>query len=177
MNYSEQIANYALAIYELADEDNNLENIFNDFQAIDIAINENKEILKILKSYSLEDEQKFKLIDDIMHNGQPILIDFLKVLVRNRTIGLTCDIFAKFQQMYYEKKNIEQGIIYSTIKLSEQEIKDFEQKMTAKFNKNIILVNKLEPNLIGGIKIVIGDNVVDNSILAQLKKMKQTILN
>ncbi|MBN0919373.1 F0F1 ATP synthase subunit delta [[Mycoplasma] gypis] len=176
MNNSEIIHNYALAIFELAKENNKLDVCFVDFKLIEESIIDNPQYLKILNAYSIEDSQKFQVIDETFNGADSLILNFLKVMTKNKVIKKLKKIFEQFESFYYAFKNIKHGYIYSTKPLTNFEINDFEQVFSKKYNMELVLTNKIDPKLIGGLRIVIDDQVIDNSISSQLNKMKELIL-
>ena len=69
--------------------------------------------------------------------------------------------------------NVKYGIIYSTEKLSKEEITKFEKKLSKKLSTEVLLVNKIDKSLLAGIKIKVGDYIIENSIEGFLNTFKK----
>ena len=69
--------------------------------------------------------------------------------------------------------NVKYGIIYSTEKLSKEEITKFEKKLSKKLFTEVLLVNKIDKSLLAGIKIKVGDYIIENSIEGFLNTFKK----
>ena len=83
---------------------------------------------------------------------------------------------AKCQIIYNTRLDIEEGIIYSTIKLNEDEINKISEALTKRTSKKVELKNQIDESLIGGVKIVIKDRVYDSSIKYKLEQLKSSLI-
>ena len=82
-------------------------------------------------------------------------------------------IFKKYIELANAKMNVKYGIIYSTEKLSKEEITKFEKKLSKKLSTEVLLVNKIDKSLLAGIKIKVGDYIIENSIEGFLNTFKK----
>jgi F-type H+-transporting ATPase subunit delta len=73
-------------------------------------------------------------------------------------------------------ENIVEGTVYSTSPLTKEEIKSLEVALEKKDGYKTKLINKIDPSLIGGIKIVINDKIIDRSMKSALDDIKKKIL-
>ncbi|MBU4692208.1 F0F1 ATP synthase subunit delta [Mycoplasma zalophi] len=174
---NELIYNYGLAIFELAKEENQIDNYYSQLKYIDKSLQENQEFIKILNLYSLTIEKKYQLIDETFSDFSPTIVNFLKVITKNHIVSKITNIINIYKTLYYNSKNIKQGYVYSTETLSLEQINELQETYSQKYQINLKLKNRIDPKLLGGIKIVIDDIVVDNTILNQIEKLKESILN
>ena len=82
-------------------------------------------------------------------------------------------IFKKYIELANSKMNVKYGIIYSVEKLSKEEITKFEKKLSKKLSTEVLLVNKIDKSLLAGIKIKVGDYIIENSIEGFLNTFKK----
>ena len=85
-------------------------------------------------------------------------------------------IAAAFEQVYEKHQGIQAVTVYVPSKLDSAEADRIAQGLGAKLNKKVKLQQEVDPELIGGIKIRIGDNVIDGSVQAQLRLIRQDLL-
>ena len=75
--------------------------------------------------------------------------------------------------------NSESGIIpvriITSTALGNEEMESLIQSIESKLNKKVSAKNEVDPNIIGGIKLMVGNKVVDGSISHQLRKIKYTL--
>jgi len=65
--------------------------------------------------------------------------------------------------------------VYSTVKLSTEKIKELEEALKIKNHVNVELTNRIDPSLIGGIKVVINNHIYDYSIQNEINSMRSQL--
>jgi|TARA_B110000902_G_scaffold153614_1_gene176436 F-type H+-transporting ATPase subunit delta len=178
-SFSSEIANrYALALYELAVENSDLELVeknVNDF----FTIYSSSEDLKIfIKNPTQSQSSQLEILEKISSqmNLSKLIINFLKVLVKKRRIFFVNKIFKSFMSLVLKKKGEVQAFLVSSKKLTNEELKNLNQNLTQATGTPIVLDYKVDENLIGGLKIQIGSLMIDTSIKNRLKKYEQIML-
>ena len=86
------------------------------------------------------------------------------------------DIFDGFNSLVNEYRGVKEGLVYSAMPLSEKEIDHISKSISEVEKMPIELKNKVDPTLIGGIKVVINDHVYDGSIKHQIEDMRLSLL-
>jgi len=97
--------------------------------------------------------------------------NFYNLLVRNNDLKLLSKIIEKIEEIDKEERGAVEIKIASTKKL-EQEIIEKLRKLI----KNAEIKEEIDPSLIGGLKIQIGDLLIDGSIRAKLNKLRQSLI-
>ncbi|QJR44247.1 F0F1 ATP synthase subunit delta [Mycoplasma miroungirhinis] len=174
---NEVIYNYGLAMFELAKEENQIDIFYDQLNDIEKSLEEEQGFLKVLNSYSLDNEIKYKLIDEVFGDFNQQIINFLKVSSKNHVVNKIINIINAYKAIYYDTKKIKIGYIYTSQSISLEQINELQKAYSHKYQINLKLKNRIDPKLLGGIKIVIDDIVVDNTILNQIEKLKESILN
>ncbi len=170
------LTHYANAFFALAEENNKLNIYFDDVLAIKKVFMENKELLSLLTNYLLNEEERIAIIDKVFaFLNEENSRNFLKVIMSNHKLNYVEDIMDCFHDLYNNKFHIEKGIIYSSIKLNEDQISKIEKAFYAKKKQKVQLENKIDESLIGGIKVIIKDHIYDGSIKNQLESLKSTL--
>ncbi len=168
--------NYALAFYNLAEEENKLTLFFEDLLNIDETLKNNIDLVKLLDCYNIDNDKKNEVIDSCFSFiKEDYSKDFIKLIVSKHLIKNFPKIFDCFHQIYNDKMNIQNGIIYSVVSLSDSQIKEIENSFLIKRNQKVELKNVVDKNLIGGIKVVIKDQIFDGSIKNKLESMKNSL--
>jgi F-type H+-transporting ATPase subunit delta len=103
--------------------------------------------------------------------------NFAKFLSKNGQTKLFLKISQKFSEIWNQKEGIIEAEITSWEKLSEDNLKKtgvfLKEKYTA---KEVVLKNKVDPKLKGGVVIRVGDEILDGSVANQLKKLKNNLI-
>ena len=101
--------------------------------------------------------------------------NLVKLLVENGRTSILPDIASAFEDLKAEDEGVLQAEITAAAKPTDAEVKTLVNKLQAKFGKKIEASVKVDPEIIGGIKIVVGDTVIDASVRGQLQELAYTL--
>lgn len=97
--------------------------------------------------------------------------NFVKVLADNDRLTLLPEIGAQFETLKAQAEGTLEATITSAQELTQAQIDDLVAGLKAKFNRAISVEVAVDPSLIGGAVITIGDQVIDGSVKGRLEKM------
>ncbi|RMA79119.1 F-type H+-transporting ATPase subunit delta [Metamycoplasma subdolum] len=169
------IHNWSFALFDLACELNKIKKMADDVSAIEKVLKQNKEYLNILDSFNINSKTKMNLIDEAFGKFDEKIVIFIKLVSEAHIAKLLLIILNKFLELCNNKMNVKYGHIYTTIALTNKQIEAFEKKLSKQLSSEVHLTNILKPDLIAGIKIKIGDYVIENSVDNQLKNLKKFV--
>lgn len=173
---SETKIGYSLALLDIAKEEKKIKEIYKQVNIIFSNLDDEPEFVKILDSSSLDNNEKFNIIDKTFKGFHWSLVNTMKLLAETNRVKILKDILTHLIKQLQELLNIKKGIIYSTIKLSRNEIKKIEDKLTQQFDTEINLVNLIDKELIGGFKVELGSFIIDESIRYELQSISKIIM-
>ncbi|NOT68962.1 MAG: F0F1 ATP synthase subunit delta [Methylophilaceae bacterium] len=99
----------------------------------------------------------------------------IKLLVEYGRLSILPEIASAFEVLKAEDGGVLQAEITTASALTDIEAAVLVQKLEAKFSKKIEVNVKVDPELIGGIKILVGDTVIDASVKGQLQQMAYSL--
>ncbi|EAI4428654.1 F0F1 ATP synthase subunit delta [Campylobacter lari] len=132
---------YAKAILER----NDFENFYSNLLELNSAFASNK-FIDILNSYEIKQDKKLELILSLLDNPSDAFKNFINLIVDNKREMLIPEIIKELSEQKASKENTFLGQVYSKEKLSEEEIKNLEEKLSLKFNAKIRLDSKISDN-------------------------------
>ncbi|EAI5466308.1 F0F1 ATP synthase subunit delta [Campylobacter lari] len=132
---------YAKAILER----NDFENFYSNLLELSSAFASNK-FIDILNSYEIKQDKKLELILSLLNNPSDAFKNFMNLIVDNKREMLIPEITKELSEQKASKENTFLGQVYSKEKLSEEEIKNLEEKLSLKFNAKIRLDSKISDN-------------------------------
>ena len=172
----EAVSRYASALVSIAKEEQKLEQYKVAVLSIQETFKSNPELLKFLKSYFVNKDDKDKVIDDLTKEfGLKNLSNFIKLLVAKHKIYLFKDIANEINKGINFELDVFEGFVYSTEPLEKDKILEISQVISQKIHKKVELKNKIDERLIGGVKVVVHDHVFDGSIKYKLETMKEQL--
>ena len=172
----EAVSRYASALVSIAKEEQKLEQYKIADLSIKETLNQNPELLKLLKSYFVSEENKNQVIDELTKEfGLKNLTNLIKLLVIKHKIYLFKDIANEINKGINFELDIYEGFVYSTEPLEKDKILEISKVISQRIGKEVELKNKLDSRLIGGVKVVVHDHVFDGSIKYKLETMKEQL--
>ena len=98
--------------------------------------------------------------------------NFLRTVIDNGRLAALPDMAAQFQALVNASSGVSDATVYSAYPIDGAALADvvalLEKRFARKLNASVVL----EPELIGGIRVVVGDEVLDTSVRARLQQMK-----
>jgi len=104
-------------------------------------------------------------------NGQ----NLIKTLVEYGRLSILPAITSAFEELKAQDEGTLDAQIIAAAKPSATEVKDLVKRLEAKFGKKIEATVSVDPEIIGGIKIIVGDTVIDASVKGQLQNLAYTL--
>ena len=168
-------SSYGLALFEIAKEEDRLKEFKQDLEFIQEALDQSH--LKFFNQKMISEEERISLLEKCFkENVQPMVLNFLKLLVVKGRMTNLFEIIKEYKELYNSALGIVEGIVFSTSILSEDQIKGIETAVSKKEGKKVLLTSKIDESLIGGIKVVIEDHVYDGSIKNKITSLQSELL-
>lgn len=170
------VSKYASAIVSIAKDEKRLSDYKRDFSSLLEIFRNNPQVVTYLESYFVSDNDKYKLIDELTKEFKnENLTNFTKLLAKKHLIFKFKDIVKEVNKLLNEALEIDEGYLYSTQKLSEEQIARIEKAIAKKLSHKVELKNVIDERLIGGVRVVIHDHVYDGSINYKIETLKNNL--
>ena len=112
-------------------------------------------------------------------NGAITLSDASKNLLRtvidNGRLSVLPEIAAQFHALVSERSGVADAVVYSAFPIEPAQLADVVASLESRFKRKLNASVQLQPELIGGIRVVVGDEVLDTSVKARLEQMKAAL--
>ncbi|MEG1257382.1 F0F1 ATP synthase subunit delta [Clostridium sp.] len=167
---------YAEALFQVGEESNSTEKLYNELKAVVDIIKENTEFSNILKSPIVSKEDKKTLLSNIF--GAQIdkeMLNFMKILADKDRLSFLANIQEAFKALLNKKNNILEGIAITAVCMKEDEVKALQAKLSTKYNKTVILKNEVDESILGGVLVRLGNEEIDGTVKNRLDKMKEQL--
>jgi F-type H+-transporting ATPase subunit delta len=167
---------YADALFQLASEKSNVNDLLEELQVVKQVFAENKELLAFLAHPRVTNEKKRNFLDEVFAGVSNDVLNTLKILVERHRVGMTTDVVDAFEVLVNDASGVAQGKVFSVRKLSDAEKADLELSFAKRLNKSVVkLENVVDPSLVGGVKIRMGNTIYDGTISGKLRRIEQNI--
>jgi|SRR5690606_17632769 len=169
---------YAKSVIDLAREKNALEAVHSDMLQIIDVLRQNSQLQAVLKNPIIKLDKKENILRDIFGKTvNPLLASFFTMLVKKGRGGVLYPTAKEFISQYNIEKGIIEASVTSASELSKEHFDQIANLIKQEYGKEVILTNKVDPSLIGGFVLTIGDRQIDTSIAGKLNKLEQHLKN
>lgn len=170
---------YAKALLDLSVEQGKLEQVFADMHWLQAATSQSRDLVNLLRSPITKLELKAKAIGAVLQNNVSELTQrFVSLLISKNRESVLPEIAPAFIQQYKQHKDIHTATLTTAVPVS-SEIRNRiidKVKQESGYN-NIELIEKVDPNIIGGFVLELGDKQVDASIAYDLREVAKQFKN
>jgi len=169
---------YSLALYELACDSKELDEIEKQTSSLIKLIFNSKEFQSLIKNPTINQEDILTVVLKIseQYKLNNLLTKFLKFLVSKRRFFYVEKILKDFIETCSKKRGEVKAEISSAKELSESEINNIKDQLSKNFSSKIKLNYKFDPDLIGGLVIQVGSTMIDTSIKNKLKQIENRMI-
>jgi F-type H+-transporting ATPase subunit delta len=101
--------------------------------------------------------------------------NFVRVLAQNDRLGLLPEIRAQFEALRNEREGVVEAEVQSAFELSDAQLADLVQRLEKRTGRKVRTKVTVDRELIGGVKVVLGDKVIDGSARAQLGALETAL--
>lgn len=164
---------YALALYQVAEENGKVEEYLEDLRQICDLIFNNNDFYEIIKHPQISTNKKKDTFISIFKGkiDEEVLSFLLLIIEKDRILNLR-DQLKQMEKIHLEKNNTVIANVKSVIALTDQEVKLLTSKLAKKYDKKIILKQEIDKSIIGGLYVRVGNDVIDGTIKSKLDEMK-----
>jgi len=173
---------YAKALIDLATEQKALESVHKDMDLFVHTIKANPELNAVLANPIIYHDKKIKILAGIFGDKvSKVTIGFFNLMVNKSRAEIIYPAALEFVNQYDVVKNITTATVISATELSAANKKTIIAEIEAETKGTVKLIARVDPNLIGGFVLTVGDRQIDTSISNSLARLKaefaQVVIN
>jgi F-type H+-transporting ATPase subunit delta len=101
--------------------------------------------------------------------------NLLRTVIDNGRLSVLPEIATQFQALVDQRTGTSQAVVHTAFPISEAQLADVKSAMERRFRRKLEASVVVDPELIGGVRVVVGDEVLDTSIRARLDQMKAAL--
>ena len=137
------------------------------------ALAANEQLRQFADSPKTLPEQVFSLMAGLLKSSLPAMgQNFLRTVIENGRIEALPEIAAQFRALKNAQLGAFDAVVYSAFEVDSAALADLSGVLEKRFGRKLNLQVELQPDLICGVRVVVGDEVLDTSVKARLEQMK-----
>lgn len=140
------------------------------------AIAADPQLRQLADSPKVTVEQVLDVITGVARSALPDAArNFLRVIIENGRLDALPEVAVQFRGIVNRLNNSSDAIVYSAFPVEEAALNDISAALQKRFGRKLNLSVKIDASLIGGVRVVVGDEVLDTSVKARLEQMKAAL--
>ena len=134
---------------------------------------ENPQLQQFSDNPNVTAAQVFDVITGVAQMALPEMAkNFLRTVIENGRLGVLPEIAAQFHALKNAQGGSSDAVVYSAFAIDSAALADLATTLEKRFGRKLNVSVAMQPELIGGIRVVVGDEVLDSSVKARLEQMK-----
>lgn len=162
---------YAEAAFSVAQRDNQTDLWLRDLQSVAKAV-QDPDVANYFKDPKTSREDKVATINRIFGSAHPHVTNLVRLLATQQRMFLVPAIAREFLGLYREAKGITEATVTVARPVSDDERKEITRRLEAATGKTVEAHIQVDPSILGGIVVRIGDRLIDASVAGRLQRLR-----
>jgi F-type H+-transporting ATPase subunit delta len=166
---------YARALFEAAIEHNELDEVQKQLAIWTDALGENKNLQTFFFSPRFSSAEKKDAVRKIIDGGNERFLNFLELLAERHRLPATFRIRRSFDELWREEHKMLTVEVTSAIELDDGLVSSIGDRIEERTGRKIDLTSKVDPDIIGGIVLRVGNKILDASVQGRLQRLRRQL--
>jgi len=176
MENKQLIKKYALSLHQIGLKESSLDKIQEGMHLINALHKSSSTFRYFLLTKKITDSDKKTILSEILKDScSNYVLELVFIMIDNGDIKALSDVIERFFLALDSESGIIPVRIITSNALDDNEMQTIIQNIESKLGKKVSAKNEVDPDIIGGVKLMIGNKVVDGSVSHQLRKIKYAL--
>ena len=167
-------ARYAAALFELAKEQKQLDQVERDVRTFQSLLEGSADLARLVRSPVISAEAQARALEAVLARAgiSGFTGNFLKLIVRNRRLFAVGDMLRGFLSLLARERGEVSADVASAHPLSDEQMQVLADSLKASIGRNVQIRTRVDPNLLGGLIVKVGSKMIDSSLRTKLNNLK-----
>jgi F-type H+-transporting ATPase subunit delta len=172
------VRRYVRALFDIAHQREIVQQVGGDLDALAAVLKSTPQLGRVLRAPTIAPARKRQLLRTVFGGRMHELTQrFLDMIVEKRREAILADVPGEFRRLSYEVLNIQPAEVTSAAPLADDEREALRAALGRRTGKRIELQEAVDPALIGGAIVRIGDTILDGSVRGSLRRLRERLLS
>ena len=172
----EEIASvYARSLFEVAQEQDKLDKVRDEIGEFADALNESRELQVFLFSPYFSTKEKSEGLDRAVSGADETVLNFLRLLIDKHRMPVLFRVRAEYDRLWEEENKLLPVTVTSAVELPEETVKQIGDRIAEQTDRKVDLQSTVDPDILGGIVVRVGNSVLDASIRNRLENFRKQV--
>jgi F-type H+-transporting ATPase subunit delta len=135
------------------------------------------DMASVMSNPQLSAEQVANLIVSLCEDNDPVLANFVRTLAENRRLALLPEISRLFDLAKSQEEGVKEAVVHSAFPIDDTQVAALLQQLEPRFGTRLTARVEVDQSLIGGVRVAVGDQVLDASVRGKLDAMAVALNN
>jgi ATP synthase F1 delta subunit len=166
---------YARSLFEVASEQDKLDAIREQLGEFADALGETRELQVFFFSPYFSTAEKQDGLDRAVSDADPILVNFLKLLIENHRMPVIFRVRRGYEELWQEENQLLPVQVTSAVELDQATVRQIGDRIAEQTGRKIELSASVEPEILGGLVVRVGNSILDASIRNRLEQLRKQV--
>ncbi len=166
---------YARSLFEVAQEQDALDEIHEQLGEFADAVSENRDLQVFLFSPHFSAQEKKESLGKLLEGADDNFYRFLELLAERSRMPVIFRIRRAFDDMWAEERRRLEVEITSAVELDDETVKTIGERIEEQTGRDVQLEARVDPDVLGGIVLRVGNMVLDASVRARLERLRRQV--
>ena len=172
----EEIAEvYARSLFEVANEGDKLDDVREQLGQIADALSENRDLQTFFFSPYFSTDEKKKGLETLLEGADETLVNFLSLLIEKHRMPALFRIRQRYEALWQEENKVLPVQVTSAVELSDDVVRSIGDRIGERTGRKVELRSDVDPDILGGLVLRVGNNVLDASIRNRLENLRKQV--
>ena len=172
----EEIASvYARSLFEVAKEQDKLDKVRDELGEFADALNESRELQVFLFSPYFSTKEKSEGLDKAISGADDTTVNFLRLLIEKHRMPVLFRVRAELDRLWEEENRLLPVTVTSAVELPTSTVKQIGDRIAEQTDRKVDLQSRVDPDILGGIVVRVGNSVLDASIRNRLENFRKQV--
>jgi F-type H+-transporting ATPase subunit delta len=166
---------YARSLFEVAQEQGKLDSVRDELGAFADALDTSRELQTFFFSPYFSTAEKEDGLDRAVTGADPIVVNFLKLLIENHRMPVVFRVRREVDRLWEQENKLLPVQVTSAVALDPATVDQIGARISEQTGRKVELSAHVEPDILGGIVVRVGNSVLDASIRSRLEKLRKQV--
>jgi F-type H+-transporting ATPase subunit delta len=172
----EEIAQvYARSLFEVARDQEKIDEVRDQLGELADALDEDRSLSTFFFSPYFSTEEKKDGLHKAVEGAEPIFLNFLELLLEKHRMPVIHRIRRDYDKLWREENKLLSVHVTSAVELDEKIVKDLGDRIAEQTDRKIEVTTTVEPDILGGIVLRVGNSILDASIRNRLEQLRRQV--
>ncbi|MDQ3720355.1 MAG: ATP synthase F1 subunit delta [Actinomycetota bacterium] len=172
----EEIAQvYSRSLFEVASEHDVLDRVHDELGEFADALDESRDLQVFFFSPYFSSQEKKEGIEQAVTDADEHFVHFLELLAERHRLPAIFRIRREYDRMWAEENKLLGVSVTAAVKLDQRIVDDIGRRIEEQTGKRIELSSTVDPDIVGGLVLQVGNMVMDASLKARLERLRKQV--